>query len=503
MKKTPLQMSLHNSIRHWAQYTPNKVAFANGSNEITYSDLHYKMLKIQRQLSIHLEGRQLRIGIFVSDKVDFIASISAVLAEGHSAVIINQKLNAETAAAMIKDSQCSLLLTDEKLAEHFDLLERGNKLIFTHVALSNTETYGFLKHELSDRYLRFVDDVWGMIYSSGTTGIPKGVIRTDMAMTFELLGWCLELPILENSKNYISRPLYYTGGLVIAIATLLVGGTVLVPDEHSTQSYIALLQRYKTDLVFMIPEELQNLVGEKKLTGRIWPNPKRILTMGAPSSPELKKDIIKYLDAECIESWGNSEGLGTITKPEDALIRPSSIGRPFLTDLMRIVDADNRSVKAFEIGHLSGITDSSFSGYNKQSVQSQKVLVGHEVISDDLGYVDEDGYFHIVGRTVERFLRNGMPVFTSDIEKELLSHPAIKKVKVVALKADSCKQVPVAAVVLAPGHLPSEDELIKQVNGMLIPEYSLDALRIVEEIPKNAAGKVDLTEIKNFFIKIS
>ena len=105
-----------------------------------------------------------------------------------------------------------------------------------------------------------MDDEWGIIYSSGTTGAPKGIVRSDLSMFTELVGWCLELPITRNSIAFIGRPVYYTGGLVLTAATLLVGGSAILPHEWSVTIYKSFMSTNVVDFAFLIPDQVRELI---------------------------------------------------------------------------------------------------------------------------------------------------------------------------------------------------------------------------------------------------
>jgi acyl-coenzyme A synthetase/AMP-(fatty) acid ligase len=241
-------------------------------------------------------------------------------------------------------------------------------------------------------------------------------------MVTELIGWSLELGLTRHTRFYIGRPIYYTGGLVLALATLLVAGTVVLNDYQSDDSaeevwkdYQRALEEVSIDFAFFIPEQLREFLrfaaGQRPRTART------ILTMGSPITGPEKEQVIRAFDCELVESWGNSESLGTITDPEDVHVRPDSIGRPFLTDEMCIVDEEFRLLRSNLSGRLAGSENAGFLRYSNRPDETNLAKRNELIISEDIGFQDEDGFFYIKGRAQYCVvLPDGSTVFLEDLE---------------------------------------------------------------------------------------
>ncbi|MBF0108266.1 MAG: acyl--CoA ligase [Magnetococcales bacterium] len=493
--------SLHEAVRHWATYTPEKPLLINEHLHITYREIQEKIIKIRAVLSArHLEP-QTPIGLLMDDKPIYLASLCAILSEGHSVVILNVAIPGNLLANMIHDCQCPLLLTHETLLEKARQID-CDQILVDRMLQQTPTTFDPAPFRNPENYNpRYLDQIWGTIYSSGTTGQPKGVVRTDLSILSELIGWCFEIPIVRSSTIYISRPIYYTGGLVLSAAAMLAGASIIAPVLHSEINYHDLLSRHSVSMAFMLPSEVDQLIQARIASSLPWPAPEKILTMGAPTSVTLKKLTKKWLHCDYIESWGNSEGLGTITDPDDVERRPKSIGRPFLTDRMFILNDKREIVQNQEIGLISGIADSNFSEYRNRSDLNQEAINDDRVISEDLGHIDPDGYFYIVGRTVDRMIRNGHVVFTSDIERAMLQTENFEAAKVVAIERPGKDAIPVAAVVLKPSITKTPEDLLQDIHSLLPPEQHVSSILIVNQLPMNAAGKVDLNAVRALFCK--
>ncbi len=485
-------MSLHQSIRHWARYQPEKPALIEDGSSISYRALLCGVSKCRALISdLHL-SRQTPVGILVSDKSKLIAAVSAALAEGHVPVLLNLCLSPQILEAMISDACCKAVIVD--LAG--ELLAKASAQYLQRISMPELNPENFRIEDDRQAEERFVDDEWGIIYSSGTTGAPKGIVRSDLSMFTELVGWCVELPITSNSIAFIGRPVYYTGGLVLTAATLLVGGSVILPREWSVAAYKLLMNTNAVDFAFLIPDQVRELIGTKLADANHWAGPRRILTMGAPMPESLKRSVLEVLKCEYIESWGNSEGLGTITSECDARVRPASIGRPFLSDELFVVDEDTRPLPTGSIGRIAGRADSVLTKYQNREDLDLRFIRDRMVISEDLGYVGNDGYLYLVGRVNQRILRKGEPIFATDIENVITCIEGVREVAVIGVDDVAEGEVPVAAVVLNGAASQNPERFLDLANSKLLPQQRLKRVYVVSELPRNAAGKFDYGALK-------
>jgi len=486
----PLRLSLQESVAYWALYQPQKEALVAETVSLSYAAVAREVTQLRSQLRDLRLDRQASIGLCFSSQMPLLLSLSAVLSEGHAATILNPQVDPVALGSMIQDGDCVAVMTDHPPGVGTQVWSHCPTLSVPRASLVSEKFAA--PQSLGEPAVRYARDTWGIIYTSGTTGRPKGIVRTDFSILMELLGWCLELPITRSSTTYIGRPVYYTGGLLLAAATLLVGGTVLLPEEHSTERYRNWMASRSVDLVFLIPDQVRALVAATESWAQPWPSPRVLLTMGAPIDTPTKRAVLDRLGCKYVESWGNSEGLGTITAPEDVTERPKSIGRPFLADRMVVLGEANLPAGVGEVGRLAGHADSALREYRNRDDLNASLIRGDLIISEDLGYRDADGYYYLAGRVSERIVRRGLPVFGRDIEEAVLRVQGIAEVVVVGLDDRDEGQVPAALLVLREEGAPSNQRLLAEINKVLTEPQKLRAVLAVPALPRNAAGKVDI-----------
>ncbi|MCK5020194.1 MAG: AMP-binding protein, partial [Candidatus Peribacteraceae bacterium] len=327
----------------------------------------------------------------------------------------------------------------------------------------------------------------------------KGIVRTYYSIISELFGWFIELEINNQTHSYIGRPVYYTGGLVISLTTLFLGGTISAIDDHSPELYYEYIKKWPVDLSFFVPSNIPYLIDyfiTNKITIKCG---KKILVMGAPISQNVKVQARDILNTSIIESWGNTEGLGTITSQDDLYTRPTSIGRPFLTDSLFIIDDAKNILPPFEIGRIAGSTDSRFSYYQNREDLTEQLVSPDMIISEDLGYVDGEGYFYICGREKEVIVTSKFKMFPSLVENMIFELEVFQEVALIGVGTGEDIK-PVCAVTIKEGVRKDKGVLIENINTLIVEMGQISDLFVIEQMPKNASGKIDKKALIELYV---
>ncbi|MFT4664148.1 MAG: acyl-coenzyme A synthetase/AMP-(fatty) acid ligase [Gammaproteobacteria bacterium] len=496
-----MQFGISESINHWATYKSKKNAIYSNGIPITYGLFNSRINFLSKKI-IELNPDAPRIGLAIKSKIDLIVSILSVIRTGKSIVLLNVNLPNEALKTNIEDTELDLLIHDDYI--DIDDLCKGSSVKTMNIS-------GFFDNV--NRKIEFKaynsepEDEWAVLFSSGTTGTPKGIERDHNSMVTEFLGWCLELGLSKSTNFYIGRPIYYTGGLVLALSTFIVGGSIIINDYDDSNNfeliwddYIKTLESIEMEWTFFIPDQLKlfcSKVEERNI--KMTKSTENILVMGAPISSDLKIRANGLLGSNIIESWGNTESLGTITQAEDLFIRPDSIGRPFLTDELYILDDNLKELPKNTIGRIAGNEEGGFSKYSNRPSETDRIKQNDLIVSDDLGYMDDDGYFYIKGRIQDRIIINGSTFFTADIEEYIKKLSTISNCCIVFKGTQSFEGMCVAVTLEKDME---QSASISQVNALL-NKYNLpfNTIKIMENLPRLAAGKVDKIELLKAFSK--
>lgn len=472
-------LGIGDAIEHWARYKPNKTALRIGDRIYNYRALYERAISIAIFITeSKVEGR---VAVGVDDKFEYLASIAALNLVGNPIIILNPHPTQESLTVHLRDTKPNIIIG------HSDLIHTVEK-----VANRSLQTMNILEIQIvkNGRPLaRINSKEWGILFSSGSTGISKAIVYDHSTMLSELLAWCLELGIRRETRFYIGRPIYYTGGLVLTLATLLVGGEVILPEHQDDNDFETIWNHYQKcvadgalDLAFFVPDQLRTFirVAKEPLGGPT------ILVMGARISGDEKKNACRILKSPLIESWGNSEGLGTITDKEDLFSRPDSIGRPFLTEKICIVSDELVECEPGQSGRLAGSEENMFVEYANRPDATERVKRNNLILSDDIGYMDENYYFYVLGRDQESFVVGGQTVFLSDMEERLRKVAGVIDICIIAVEA-KCATAFYALIVSEKNV--SKDSVKMEIQNAL--NEKLSGFLFVETLPRLSSGKID------------
>ena len=486
------RMGLSQAISHWGKYYGNKGAIISDNKIINYNDLD-KFAESWAQSIYGNIGSNNRVAICQTDSICFFVSLVSILRSNNVACIINAELPVEKIQLCAEDCDAKLILMDEETTKSrpsiLNMVDIPKRIVSPSEKDVNPVKASW---PLPKPY-----DDWGIVYTSGTTSSPKGVILSHMAIFSELMGWFIELEMTKKTRLYVSVPPYYTAGLVLASTTLMTGGTLVNFRCHSPERYASYLEKSMVNISYLSPGELQELVSYFKSHTPLPHIGDKILILGEPVPFGLKKEARDILSVDIIESWGNSEGLGTITESEDVEIRPNSIGRPFLCDENFILDEYNNVLPDNEIGRIAGKTNCCFSGYNGRDDLNSQYIIGDSILSDDFGSRDKEGYFYIKDRINYSFLTNGERIYSLEIEREIQKLPCVEEVAVIGLESTK-GTIPVALIRLRNDKIDTA-KLVNRINESLSENQKIRNIKYVDKFPKSTVGKNLKNELKKLF----
>jgi acyl-coenzyme A synthetase/AMP-(fatty) acid ligase len=495
-------LELANAVKHWGRYTADRDAIITESDKISYYELDAAADALVCRLEAVPISSSIRIALATATKPEFLIALIACRRLGASPVILNPYLSSEYLQQTIRDTGPNALIVDKYLA--------GNEVLASYleelpsVILEDTTRRGDARpslrpHKVEDATLT---DEWGVLFSSGSTGVPKAIVHNRLSMTSEILAWCLELELRRSSRFFIGRPLFYTGGLVLAAACLLVGATtVFLSGQDDDESdalwpfYQKVCQEANVAWAFFIPTQLRQFCrAMKEGSLRRDAGATAILTMGEPITGKEKLEARQLLGSKLVESWGNSEGLGTITSVEDLDERPGSSGRPFLTEQIFVVDQDLQSCPPEVVGRIAGPEQTMFTEYAGRDEATKRIKRDALVLSDDLGYLDEDGYLYVLGRDEQVIITEEHTIVIPTLETELLAEGFAKELAILPLQHEEKSSFHVFIVPSESGT--SSAALQSACQEALSIPINIHGITVLRGIPRLPSGKVDRPRLR-------
>lgn len=345
------------------------------------------------------------------------------------------------------------------------------------------------------------DDEFNIIYSSGTTGLPKGIIhvhlmRSALPVRFAAFGFA------EDTISIVSTPIYGNFTLAGMLPALAHGGTVILMEKFNEADYLRLSEKYRVTHAMLVPVQYQRLLARPEFDQTDLSSFKTKFTAGSPMDAGLKREILNRWPGRLVELYGLTEGgPGTVL---DASAHPDklhTVGKPGLSVDLRILDENNNCLGPGKVGEVVGRSPlMMMKGYHKQPDKTEELVWKDEngdvfYRSGDYGKIDEDGFLILLDRKKDMIISGGFNIYAADIEAVLYKHPAVQEAAVIGVPS-KWGESPLAIIVKKPGADVDEDGLMAWANERLSKTARLHAVEFRSELPRNTLGKIMKQELR-------
>jgi acyl-CoA synthetase (AMP-forming)/AMP-acid ligase II len=347
-------------------------------------------------------------------------------------------------------------------------------------------------------------DRFNIIYSSGTTGLPKGIVQSHAARTHFAWSNALELGMSRETVSLVTTALYSNGTMFMVLPPLLMGGTVVILEQFSPSACLAAIERHRVSHVFMVPTQCIVTLEDPTVGAHDLSSLQALLSAGSALREDTRAGVAARITPYVHELYGFSEGFATMRKPSDQPVEPGSVGRPVIGFDMRIVGADDVECADGEVGEICGAGTGMMMGYHNRPDLDEAITwrdaSGRTYLrSGDLGRIDAQGFLHIVDRKKDMILSGGFNIFPADIETVIARHPDVQDVTVIGIPHPKWGETPLALVI--PRGQPDPAELMTWANARLSRIQRLGGLEFRTDFPRNALGKVLKRELRAAYAK--
>ncbi len=329
-----------------------------------------------------------------------------------------------------------------------------------------------------------------ILYSSGTTGEPKGIVHTHGIREAYATGMASSLRIHPESVVMHSGSLAFNGAFVTLMPALYLGCTYVLLPAFEPDAVVSALKRERVTHTMLVPSQLIALLGREDFGDEHLPELEMILSLGAPLLLEHKQKLIRRLPRRLYELYGLTEGFATVLDRDDVERKPDSVGVPPPLYELRIVGEDGDDLGPGEIGEIVGRGPILTPGYHRRPDLTKAAFVDGWLRTGDVGYVDDDGFLYLVDRKQDLVISGGINVYPRDIEEVVVRHPDVLDVAVFGVPDERWGESPIAAVRLSPGAQIGGDELRDWINERVPARYQrVREVALRGEFPLSAAGK--------------
>lgn len=371
------------------------------------------------------------------------------------------------------------------------LISTGENKILNSVSLKDifvSEGENFKVEKVDQK-----EDVCAILYTSGTTGKPKGAMLTHRNLLFDINSIVKVIPVDEKDVFLAVLPLFHAFGATACMLTpLVVGATISLVLKFSPQETMETVKNTKATIFMGVPSMYTVLLNMPDDYVDMFSSIRFCISGGAPLPAKLKERFEKKYGKIIYEGDGPTEcSPVTAVNPVGGVSKPGSIGKPLPGINIKIVDENGKEVKEGEIGEIVVKGENVMKGYYKLPEETEKSFFGQWFRTGDMGYKDADGYFYIVDRKKDMIIVSGMNVYPRMIEEVIYKHPAVEEVAVVISSHPVYGEVPKAVIKIKEGENLSKAEVIALCRKHLGKHEIPRRVEFVEKLPKTPTGKID------------
>ncbi len=338
-------------------------------------------------------------------------------------------------------------------------------------------------------------DLFNIIYSSGTTGLPKGIVQTHRARTHWAFSNATEMSFAADTKALTTTALYSNGTWLMMLPALFAGGELHIMKTFDPGAFLELVESEQITHTFMVPSQYMMLLADSRLEDADLSSLRTALSAGSPLRRDTKEEVLKKITPRLFELYGFSEGFATMLKPHQHASKFDTVGTPVIGFELRILNDDGKEAAPGEPGEIAGYGAGMMKEYHARPEATAELIWrdgrGRTFIrSGDIGAVDEDGFLTILDRKKDMIISGGFNIFPVDIETVVGRHPSVADVTVIGIPHDKWGETCLALVIPEAGSRADPEEICNWANEKLGKHQRISAVEFREEFPRNALGKV-------------
>lgn len=455
-----------------------------------------------------------RVGIVMTNSRVTVEVIFGVLSAGAVAVPINVSVSDDAICSMLNDAGVRAIFITCDQIERIGRILGGISTLLPNATICsglNAEAPAWTCYEhwltaqsdLDSQVSISDDDPCNIIYSSGTTGAPKGIVHTQRGRLDWAYDLALALQYHSGSRTLVTLGLYSNISWVMMLCTMLMGGTLVVLPKFDVDAVFAAIDRYRITNFAMVPLQFERLLAHPALSSVNFSSMRAIMSCGSPLAPNTKAALLRHFPCAVIELYGLTEGVITTLNPEEAGGRLESVGKPIQGTDIRLVAEDEREVAEGEAGEIVSRSRFVMPGYwNRPQASAEVTWTDSQgrrwLRTGDIGRIDKDGFLYIVDRKKDMILSGGQNVYPADIEAVLRSHVTVADCAVVGVPHKEWGETPLA-IVVPNGQPPDAKELKEWLNSRLGKQQRVSAVVFRQELPRNHNGKVLKRELRKLY----
>jgi len=503
---------------------PNKLVLKDAKRQLTFKELNERSNKLANGILKSGIKKGDKLAILSNNCIEFMEIYVAAAKGGFIIVPLNFRLHPDDISFIINNSDAKWLFVESRFYEATEKIwERAKELGFENVErvlIADNPAEGWKYYEDivemgENMYPSIIinpEDTWVILYTSGTTGKPKGVIRSHRSYIAFFLINEAEFSFTPQDYGMILMPLSHVNSTFYSFVFTYLGAPVYIHIEYKfdPEEVLRIIDREKItftsmipthyNLILNLPEEVKQKYDLSCITS--------LLTSSAPATKQMKLDVMNlFNNTKLFEAYGSTEaGLVTLLRPEDQMNKLGSIGKECIgSDIIKLLDEEGNPIPLGEIGELYSRGPQMFDEYYKLPEKTKEAFKREYFSAGDMGKKDEDGFYYLVDRKQNMIITGGEHVYPSEVEKVIVSHPSVVECAVIGLQ-DYKWGESVTAVCILKKEV-SSDEFTKEMRqycGDKLARFKIPKQFLFinsEEMPRTGSGKVVHRRLRERFNK--
>jgi acyl-CoA synthetase (AMP-forming)/AMP-acid ligase II len=494
-------MLLTDFLRKGARLYPDRLFLRFHGRSFTYLDTNERVNRLGHLLRDRFNIRKGdRVAVLSRNHPGFVELYLACGKIGAVTVPLNYRLHANDYKYLLNNSRARLILLEREFLEVFRAirpdLEHMEELVVLGEAEGGANSYEeLLLKSCPDEPQADVgdEDVLIQMYTSGTTGVPKGVPLTHRNLVGTAVGLVIDVGFnVPPCDVLVVAPIFHIGGLITIFSAMIAGMSCNLKREFHPQETLKGMSEEGSTHSFMVPVMIWALLYTPEVEKKDYSRFRRLMYGAAPMPEPLLRRAMEVFQCEFIQGYGLTESTGVLglLLPEDHKTHATATCREYSMSELRVVDRHGEPVRPGEVGEIVARGDGMMRGYWGMEEETQSAFLNGWLRTGDLATIDEQGYITVVDRLKDMIIKGGENIYPSEVEKVLLTHPAIQQAAVIGVPDEKWGEEVKALVVLKPGQSLTEKEFLRFCRQNLARFKRPTSVEFRQQLPVNPTGKV-------------